>query len=160
MRAIGFRAEKDRVHWVVVDGTCDHPVKVADGQLRPPQTYTFDKGLTWLRDSIRTLLEQHKPDVAAMRCSETYLPRRPKPNSLESMFERCRIEGVAIEAAASTGVSVNHGKLQQIASGMGTKSAKAYVDATEVRGMDIDDLPAKRKEAALAAISALPKEKV
>ncbi len=40
MRAIGFRAEKDVVHWAVVEGTIESPKLIADNKFSAPRPTT------------------------------------------------------------------------------------------------------------------------
>lgn len=156
MPTIGFRAEKDKVHFAIVKGTRQSPILVDANKFSAPAAYSLGEALAWYRDRVHALVTQHHPVRGTVRLSETFLARKPTPTSLDSMFARARIEGVLLEALASKQVSVSCGKLQQIASGLGTKTAKHYLDEDEVRGLDWSSIKnANTREAILAAVSIL-----
>lgn len=157
MRSVGFRAEKDRLTWAIVEGTVASPVRVADDNYSAPKSFSEADALAWYRERVQTLIDTYSPKSAAIRVAETFLRSKPSPSSLSSMFARARLEGVVIEAAVSKGMGIMIGRLQQISSGMGSKSAKGYIGSTEVRGIDLADVPKYRHEAVLAAISVLGK---
>ena len=69
---------------------------------------------------------------------------------------RLRIEGVVVESLHSRGVSVETGALQAVASRVGSKSAKsakAYLEQGDFRGLDLSKHPSERQEAILVAVS-------
>lgn len=157
MKAVGFRAEKDHLHWAVVSGTVDRPIIEVHDRLRAPKVYDVAESLAWFRDNVRAIIEQHGPSIASIRFAETFLTR--KPNALASMYARARIEGVVIEAAQSMGLKVLVGSLTSISSRLGSRSAKVYVEAGDLRGLDMSGINANRKEAIVTAASALGKSK-
>jgi hypothetical protein len=157
MPAIGFRAEKDTIHWAVVEGTKQQPIIVADDKFSAPLTYSDAESMAFFRDRLITVIEQYKPTTGFIRYAETFLPRKPAPNALGSMFARARIEGVILEAAHSVGVKIVGASLAGITSELGSKRAKAYLEAGELRGADLTGRPAERREAILVAVSALEK---
>lgn len=154
MAALGFRAEKDAVNWAVVDRQGDTYRIIEDGRLTAPKSYEEADGLAWYRERIQTLVQQHSATTAAIRYAETYLGPMRK-TVLASLFKRARVEGVLMEALASKGVPVGTGALQQIASRLGTKSAKRYVVGGEFRGLDLSDKNDNLREAIIAAASML-----
>lgn len=155
MRAVGFRAEKDRVHWAIVEGTPQSPVLVAHDKFSAPNTYDEADKLVWYRQRILSLVEQHELDRAAVRACETALKSKPKPNVLASMLTRTRIEGVIVEAAASQGLPVLNGVLNTMSAKLKTKRAKGYLESQELRGIDLSSIPKLRQEAVLVAVAAL-----
>lgn len=155
MTAIGFRAEKDRVHWAVVKGTIENPVVEAHDCIKAPTDYEDGEALSYFHNNIIVVLEQYNPDSAAMRYGETFLPHKPKPSAVQGMYARGRVEGVVIEAAHSRGIAVKVGTLQSISSRLGTKSAKKYLENGDVRGLKLNTKNKNRKEAILTAVSAL-----
>jgi hypothetical protein len=154
MAAIGFRAEKDAVNWAVVERDGEIYRVIEDGRFAAPKSYEESVGLAWYRERIQSLVHQHGATKAAIRYAETYLPRIRK-SVLESLFKRARLEGVLIEALASKGVPVGTGAMQQIASRLGSKSAKHYVAGGEFRGLDLSDKSDNLKEAIIVAASML-----
>ena len=158
MNAVGFRVEKDKVHWALVSGMTENPVLVADDKFSAPKTYGEAEQLAWYRQRIRMLIEDRKPDVAAVRYSETFLQHKPKPNVFASMLKRARIEGVVVESASSLGLPVLTGALGTISAGLGSKRAKGYLEAADLRGIDLSKRPQNRREAILVAVAALDDE--
>ena len=123
MRALGLRAEKDRVHWAIVEGATDSPSLVAHDKVSAPATYSEPQALRWYASQLHQLMLEYKPNVIAVRLSETFLQSKPAPTALQSMFERARIEGVMLQTAAAQGVSVVAGPMAMMRSKLGTKSA-------------------------------------
>ena len=152
-RAIGFRVEPTLVHWALVEGTPEAPILVAVDKIAAPATYDDEsRALTFYRERILLLLSQHSPDRVAVRYAETFGRRAAgaKDN------QRCRIEGVLIEASSSRGLKVVTGALASISKNLGTTGAKRYLEANDLRGLDWSKYPAKNvREAILVAASAL-----
>jgi hypothetical protein len=156
MKAIGFRAEKDMVYWAVVEGTTDDPVLIEHSKFKAPVSYDEPNALVWFRGNLRTLLAAKKPDIVACRCAEPFLKAKPAPNAFASMLARARIEGVVLEVSRSEGIKVQAGALAVIRTGLGTKSAKAYLKGDDLRGLDWSKIRNEKiREAILAAASAL-----
>ena len=154
MRAIGFRAEADAVNFAVVEGTIGAPTLVAHQKISAPKTFDEPASLAWYRDRIRTMIEQYKPEKAAVRY--------PEPNARAghstSTHRRIRIEGVILEASHSEKIVIVTGSLVTMASRLGTesaKTAKAYIATDDLRGLDWTELKDNSREAVLAAVSAL-----
>jgi hypothetical protein len=151
MKAIGFRAEPNQVHFAVIDSAT--PTECTTDRLRIGGGKATAEELALLRTAIVNVIEMYKPDVACVRTSDT-------PQSLryvQSSFERARIEGVIMEASASKGVKTIAGPAVTIKAGMKTKTPlKAYAELDEVRGIDLSRRknPALR-EAVYAALAGL-----
>lgn len=154
MRAIGFRAEKDRLTWSVVEGSLSAPILISNDCLKAPKSYDIAEGLAWYRERVQTTIEEHEVKIAAIRFSETFI-KKINSKTLGSMLSRARMEGVVVEAATSKGIKILTGNLNKISSRMNTKSAKAYVGTDELRGIDLSSVPKYRHEAVLTAVSAL-----
>lgn len=58
-------------------------------------------------------------------------------------------------SAAQLGVKVFTGALKDIASAMGTKASKKYLEQDDLRGLDWSEFDDKRREAVLVATAAL-----
>lgn len=156
MRVIGVRAEKDVIHWAVVEGTPEDPVLVAHDKIKSPKGYGEVEALGLFRTQVKTLLHQYKPNRVAVRQSETFLKGKPGPTAFGSMLQRARVEGVVMELAHSQGLEVQPGALAQIGSGLGSKNAKSYLVADDLRGLDWSKIKnASDREAILCAASLL-----
>ncbi|HWB12480.1 MAG TPA: hypothetical protein VG826_24860 [Pirellulales bacterium] len=155
MNAMGIRVAKDYFRWAVVSKNEDELNIVAKGKMSAPKTYDEADSLAWYRERVQTIAKQHGAKMAAVRFSETFLGRGRGPTSkvLESMLMRARIEGVITEALRADGLPVGTGGWQKISARMGTRSAKAYTDSGEVRGLSIADEPEELQDAITAAIS-------
>lgn len=152
-RAIGFRVEPGLVNWALVEGTSGAPVLAAPpAKLTSPATYTEAQALTFYRERLLLLLDEHSPDIVAVRYAETF----GRQGVRESDYRRCRIEGVILEAANSKGAKVVTGALVSISKNLGTKAAKHYLEDSDLRGLDWSKYPAKNtREAILVAAAAL-----
>ena len=152
-RAIGFRVEPSLVNWAFVEGSPEQPVlALPPGKLTSPVSYDEPQALTSYRERVLLLLEEHSPDVVAVRYAETF----GRQGVRESDYRRCRIEGVILEAANSKGVRVITGALASISKNLGTRAAKHYLQDDDLRGLDWSKYPAKNmREAILVAVSAL-----
>jgi hypothetical protein len=154
MIALGLRAETSAINWAVVKGSTEEPILVAADSAAAPVAYDETSALTWFRKKFTQLVEMYSPNVVAIRYPETVM----RPASQTSMHRRCRVEGVLVEAAQSSGLKVVTGALATISKNLGTKAAKRYLETSELRGLDWSKQPKNRKEAILAAASALPSE--
>jgi hypothetical protein len=155
MKAIGFRAEKDTIHYAIVEGTKHEPVLVADDKIVAPLTYSDAQAMSYFRDRIRTLVEQYKPSAAFVRYGETFLPKKVAPNVLASMLARARIEGVILESINSHKINIVGASLSGISSKLESKHPKSYLENGDLRGVDLTGKPQPRQEAILVAVSAL-----
>ena len=152
--ALGFRAERSAINWAVVEGSREEPVLVAADQAVAPATYSEGAALVWFRDQVRQLIQVYSPQVVAIRYPETVI----RSSAQLSMHKRCRVEGVLVEVAHSSGITVLTGALATISKNLGTKAAKHYLETEELRGLDWSGHSKNRKEAILVAASALPPE--
>jgi len=152
MITIGFRAEPSAVNWAVVEGTKETPIKIDAGTLTTPATYDEAAALKWFREKVTELVCGLKPEVAAVRYPETFL----KSARQASLNQRCRVEGVIVETLQSLGLRVLTGSLATISKNLGSKAAKHYLDAPDLRGLNWEKYRPNVKEAILVAASALP----
>ncbi len=158
MRSMGCRAEKDRVFWAVLTGTVEAPILDSNDKVVIPREYSESQGLNFVRNQLMTLIRKFEVQQLGVRLSETFLKTKPSSTALASMFQRARIEGVVMEIAQELGCTVTPGNLQKIGQGLGTRSAKAYLDRDELRGLDISSIKnASMREAILTAASLLEK---
>jgi hypothetical protein len=152
MIAIGFRAEPSVVNWAVVQGSSAEPVLLGADKLTAPASFDEGAALTWFRDRTQYLVQTYSPNIAAVRSPETFMPRNVK---LSSLYQRCRLEGVVIEALHSSGIHVLTGALATISKNIGSKGAKHYLETPDLRGLDWSKYDTNRREAILVAASAL-----
>ena len=152
-RAIGFRVEPGLINWALVEGTSEAPILAAPpSKLTSPATYSESQALTFYQERVLLLLTEHSPHFVAMRYAETF----GRQGMRESDYRRCRIEGVVLEAANSRGIKVIAGALASISKNLGTRTAKHYLEDSDLRGLDWSKYPAKNmREAILVAASAL-----
>jgi hypothetical protein len=54
-------------------------------------------------------------------------------------------------------LKVTTGALATISAKLGTKNAKKYIEAGELRGLDLSKIPPLAREAVLVAVAALPR---
>jgi len=153
MRALGFRAEKTLVHFAVLDDSKPGTVTTDKLKLKGDRPTAPELGL--LRNEVRNLIDTYKPDAVGLRLSD-------KPQSMryiQSSFDRARVEGVVMEAAASKNVKVVAGASATIKSGMKTKRPlREYADVDEVKGIDLSDKKNESlRDAVYAALAAMGK---
>ena len=149
MRSIGFRAEKDAIHWAVVEPKKESLLKLsAYGEINAAATEKVPKMLANFREQVRLLIDKHEPDVAIVRMPETFGRRSGNAASLDT---RLRVEGVIIEGLASKNVEVRPTALKGISSLMKSNTAKAYLDGEQLRGIDWPNKKMNCREAILAA---------
>ncbi|MGC1274022.1 MAG: hypothetical protein WBC44_09970 [Planctomycetaceae bacterium] len=154
MKVIGFRADAQTVFWAVVTIGGESPVLEEHGKIRLPKEVDLGDQLHVFRDRLDNIIQRNKPELAALRFQETFLPKLNRKN-IPSMLVRARVEGVVTFAAAAAGLPVWTGQSAQMKSGMKTKTpVRTYLEMDEVRGMDWSDLNEKEREAALVAVAA------
>jgi hypothetical protein len=150
VKAIGFRADNSEVWWAVVEGTIDDPVLVARDRLRPPKAHGPEERLAWLRRRVLLLIQEYAPDCGGVRFPET------TGRGHVRMFPRIRVEGVLVEALASSKLtSLVCGPLKTISSSLDSERAKKYLEEGDLRGIDLQGLPANTQDAVLVAVAAL-----
>ena len=156
MKAIGVRVEPSAANWAVVEGSKQHPILIGYGTEKPPKTFDEAASLKWFREKIQQIVQAYSPTVAAVRYVETFQPHKVQ---VVPLGQRCRIEGVSIEALRSSGVTtILTGPLATIAKNLGSKSPKDYLGSDDLRGLDWSKHKTYQREAILAAASALPEE--
>jgi len=152
MKAIGFRVEPKAVHWAVVTESDTAPILIGSGKFSAPKSYDEEpKALSWYRERIRSEVQKHSPDASGVRFPETF--GRKGVTSSDQI--RLRIEGVILESLNSCGVFVFGGAMKSISATLGSKSAKSYVDQSELKGLRWDDYNKNCREAILVAVAAM-----
>lgn len=150
---MGFRAEAGQFWWAVVQGTSGNAILVDHGKAAAPAGSDEAPGLSALRERALLLMKTHTPTRAAVRSAEAIA----KTNT-DGARRRLRVEGVLLQALHSRGVQVVACGLATVGARLGISrtEARAYLDGTEVRGIDISKLPGHAREAVLVAVAALP----
>ena len=152
-RALGFRAEPTQIHWAIVEGTSREPILIDHGKASAPVNLDEAPAFTWLSTRVKQIVEQHHPTVAAIRSAES----TARGSNKDGPRRRLRIEGVLLQTLDACGLKVTMGALATISGKLGSR-AKKYIDADELRGVDISSLSANAKEAVLVAVAVLPKD--
>jgi hypothetical protein len=152
MKSLGFRAGAHEINWAVVEHLDNgQPAVVAEATWKAPKTYNEAQSLSWYREKVLSLVDQHKPDSAGIRYPEPYGPK----GKIIPANARARIEGVILQSLNSQRVCVATGALAAIGSRLQTKTPKAYLEREQFRGLDLSKRPKERQEAILVAVSAL-----
>ena len=63
MRAIAIRAEKDTVHWAIVDGTSREPILFKHDKFSAPKTCKEPQAIRWYRERIQGMINEYQPAV-------------------------------------------------------------------------------------------------
>src|SRR5262245_43846807 len=149
---LGVRAEAQGFCWAVVEGSQHAPRVRGNERVEAPRSYSEAEALVWCRARLLQIIQDHTPTHVAMRYQEPTARRHDSASR-----QRCRVEGVLLEAAASRQLAIATGALATIAKGLGTNTtgAKAYLSAEEFRGVDLKKVPAPRREAIVVCISVL-----
>lgn len=150
--AIGFRAESDSVNWGVVTRRDGALLLVAADTVSIPRIYDEAAGLWFLYKRIDQLMDEYAPRIGGVRYPE---PSARKARHVLGANARLRVEGVVLALLASRTIPAVTGALTTIGSEMGSRSPKAYLGRSEVRGMDWSGHPTNRREAIIVAIAAL-----
>ena len=149
-RAMGIRAQERHVYWAIVSGIKSRPRVEATGQEDAPGTFDEAEALAFFRSRLILVIDQYKP----VKISVRYPERSPGANKSEAKA-RCRVEGVALEAASSRGRRVVTGTLNTITKRLGSTSAKNYLESGDFRGVDLETYPEYVQEAIVWACAAL-----
>ncbi len=89
MASIGFRVTRDRLFFVVVDGTRMQPQLVAKGNPQPPPMASEAESMHWFHEESRELHETHGPGYSALK--------GPTPNpKYPARAARLRPEGAVL----------------------------------------------------------------
>lgn len=139
------------LNWAVVEGPSELPILIDADVLKTPETYSEASRLKWFREKVYLLIDTYSPELAAVKSAET---RMPHPQ-FATLYQRCRVEGVVIEALNSRGIEVVIGPFSTVSSGLGTASAKQYLTRDDLRGLDWRKHKGNRREAILVAVSVL-----
>ena len=135
MRSMGLRAEKNLFWWVVVSGDAKSPVLEGVDKIRCPRSYDEARMLSHFRERILSLFAEQKPDAVSLKRPEVF---KRRASNVSSMDTRLRVEGVLLEAAHSSGKTTEALLWTQVSKGMGSDSAKQYVErGGEVRGITL-----------------------
>ena len=150
--AFGLRVDPKETAWAHVTGTAEEPILEDHDKLVPPKVLSNEsERLVWYSDQIALLIKDRRPKIIAVRYAEDFGVRgKREPDRV-----RARIEGVIMESAMRLGITVFTGALKEIASAMGTKASKKYLEQDDLRGLDWSTLDDKRREAVLVATAAL-----
>jgi hypothetical protein len=149
--AIGFRVAPDAIHWAVVSLVDGLPVLEDHAQATLPKDYNEQEALSWVRDRVLHLLDQHRVEIAGMK----YPEQIARSKHADAARTRSRIEGVILQALHERGVRAWTGAFKALSGTIGSGSAKAYLETEDLRGMRWEKLPTYRREAALFAYAAL-----
>ena len=157
MRVMGFRAEKDAVHWALVSGTRDQPVILTHDRLRAPDDLSEPDVLRWLRSEIQFLLVQHRPDGIAIRLVECNPATFKTPKGLSFVYRRARVEGILLEATCTRQDEASRRRTVESgdeSTGTLLRNLFAYQDGRKVDWQDIKSQ--SRRQAILIAAKSLP----
>jgi Holliday junction resolvasome RuvABC endonuclease subunit len=149
-KVLGIRAEPRAINWAIVGGTQDRPIKVASDTETVPSAFSEAEGLDWVRKKMLFILDHFQPEGVAVRYPEP----RALGHSKDAARARCRVEGVALEAAASRGLPCFTATLNTISKNVG-ESAKDLLDTNSLRGIAWSNYSDHAKEAILVAFSVL-----
>jgi hypothetical protein len=152
-RALGLRAAASEIYWAVVEGTESAPILVAHERVAAPVGLDEAPALSWYHERVRHIVDAFKPGAAGVRTAEPIA----RGSNTEGAKRRLRIEGVLLHAIDSCGLKVTTGALATISAKLGTKNAKKYIEAGELRGLDLSKIPPLAREAVLVAVAALPR---
>lgn len=150
-KALGFRVEPQKVHWAAVDGSTDQPVLIDADTMPAPKAFGEPQALSWYRNEVIAIIERYRSNLAGIRDTEAAGPRR----GVQSLQQRCRIEGVIIEVANARGLTIVSGRLATISANLGSRAAKKYLDTDEFRGIDWSSKSSGIREAIMVAVSTL-----
>jgi hypothetical protein len=106
-RALGFRAEAQKLYWAVVEGTKTAPILVAHDSAAAPVNLAEASALSWYRDRVKHIVEAYKPNVAMVRSAEP----TARGSRREGPWLRARIEGVLLQTIDSFGLKVKHWRI-------------------------------------------------
>ncbi len=155
MPAIGIRVETNQVNYVILDGTPDKPKIVVKDKLKEPKFNGMAQVLVWYREQIIQLCDTNKINTGWIRTAESQA-RAMGAASKSGASKRCHIEGVIIEAIASTGAIAEAGSITSLNKALKSKSAKKYIEGEDFRGIPSwDKFDKYIREAAIAGVAAL-----
>lgn len=150
MKSMGFRCFSDGYSYVVLDGTCQSPVIVANDHRTGPANADRPETLQWFRLDVHEILDSHVPTGVLFKTIE--------PSSRNKNLKRAQLEGILMEAVLSHDLALTaYGRTKvQIKSRVGFEKSARYInDALKTLGLSTVDT-SNFREAALAALSGLP----
>lgn len=100
MKSIGFRCWKDKFSYVIIEGTQDNPVLIANNHLKLPKNLARPEQLAWFKREIKELMDTNDLDIAIFKATE--------PISQTKDPQRGELEGILQETIFS------HQKVTQI----------------------------------------------
>jgi hypothetical protein len=142
--AVGFRCFKNAIAYVVLDGDVGNPTLVEHHHTRLP-TSARAAQLVWVRMEVQEIIERAQPTAIAFKATE--------PVSRTKDLGRSEVEGVLQEAVGSAGLEPLRRVKSQIKADLTFERPARYLESL-LEG-DLRVIPANRREAALAALSAL-----
>lgn len=109
VRALGFRVEPSKFHWVAVGGTKEAPKRIEFDEHPAPVGDDEGAALSAHRCEVKDLIDRYKPTSAWVRSPEfsRFLNR-------DHLARRSRIEGVIVATLDAYGVKVVIGSLGSI----------------------------------------------
>jgi hypothetical protein len=140
---IGFRCYGDALAYVVLDGAVDDPVLVEHDHLRMPRG-DRPQQLAWARKEVQEIAQRTAASGVAYKAAE--------PVARTKDLARAEAEGVLQEALADLGLTPIRRIKKQIKSDIGFAGPAGELEAA-LTG-PLAELPANRREAALAALAA------
>lgn len=149
-KAIGFRVEGKNVHWAIVAVDRDSLILEDSATFTAPRGVSEGSALTYIRERVGRILEQHTPDFGAVKYTEP-----TARSSGDGPRARARIEGVILQRIDEAGVDTLGGAYNVISPRLGTTSAKDLLTNQDLRGLAWGNVPSLQKEAILAAAAAL-----
>jgi hypothetical protein len=144
MSVVGFRCSKDALACVVLDGTRDEPHLIEHHHIRVPKGSRGDQ-LVWVRKEVQEILHRTRPTAVAFKATE--------PIARTKDMGRAEVEGVLQEGVRDVGLDPARRTWAGIKADLGFDPPARYLP-TVLEG-DLAALPANRREAALAALSAI-----
>jgi len=154
MKVIGYRAEKDGIHWAVVEGTQAEPKLVVCEYIRAPEINDEAQSLHYLRTRVLADIARHAPVKSFVRYPET----NRKQGAVVSADSRSRIEGIILQALAEMKVRVVTGVISRIKAMTGLDDPRDLLkNGTGVGGLTFPSKNLSCREAILSAFAAAEK---
>lgn len=156
MRSMGVRVvpgDPDSLEWAVVDGPQEEPTLIAHESVSAPRDAAEAPALAHFRKRLALVIEKFKPQALGLRVAE----RTARPSNKDGPKRRLRIEGVALEVAASNGLPATTAALPDVGPMLKTDRAKpkAYLEKKDLRGLDWSKYCVEAREAILVAVAML-----
>jgi hypothetical protein len=150
-RALGLRAQAEKVSVAILEGSQEEPLLLERHTLEAPSGSAMPEVLASIRSQLVDLIKNHDVKRIGVR-----LPEPTARSNKEGARNRTRLDGVLLEIAGTLRLEVVHGALRTIAKVLGTKDLKKYVNSDELRGLSLADLPDEMRDAILVGVAALP----